>query len=33
MHYAMLYGALPFWAESEDEMIDKIINAPLKFDP
>lgn len=33
MFYAMLYGHLPFWGESEDEFIDKIINAPLKFDP
>ena len=32
MHYAMLYGHLPFWGESEEEFIDKIVNAPLKFD-
>jgi hypothetical protein len=32
MFYATLYGHLPFWGESEDEFIDKIINAPLKFD-
>jgi serine/threonine protein kinase len=32
MLYAMLYGHLPFWGESEDEFIDKITNAPLKFD-
>lgn len=32
MLYAMLYGHLPFWGDSEDEFIDKIINAPLKFD-
>jgi serine/threonine protein kinase len=30
--YAMLYGHLPFWGETEEEFIDKIINAPLKFD-
>lgn len=28
----MLYGHLPFWGETEDEFIEKIINAPLKFD-
>lgn len=28
----MLYGHLPFWGETEDEFIDKIINQPLKFD-
>lgn len=33
MQYAMLYGCLPFYGETEDEMIEKIINAPLKFDP
>ncbi len=32
MFYAMLYGRLPFWGENEDEFIDKITNAPLKFD-
>jgi hypothetical protein len=32
MHYAMLYGHLPFWGETEEEFIDKIVNAPLKFD-
>ena len=32
MFYATLYGHLPFWADSEDEFIDQIINAPLKFD-
>jgi len=32
MLYAMLYGHLPFWGDSEDEFIDKIINAPLRFD-
>ncbi len=33
MHYAMLFGRLPFWGETEDETINKIQNAPLKFDP
>jgi serine/threonine protein kinase len=33
MFYAMLYGTLPYWGESEDEFVDKIINNPLKFDP
>jgi hypothetical protein len=33
MFYAMLYGHLPFWGDSENEFIDKIINQPLKFDP
>jgi serine/threonine protein kinase len=33
MFYAMLYGRLPFWGDSEDEQIEKITNAPLKFDP
>lgn len=28
----MLYGHLPFWGESEDEFIEKIISAPLRFD-
>lgn len=32
MLYAMLYGHLPFWGDTEDEFIEKIINAPLKFD-
>lgn len=32
MYYAMLYGYLPFWGESEEEFIDKICNQPLKFD-
>lgn len=32
MHYAMLFGHLPFWGESEEEFIEKITNAPLKFD-
>lgn len=33
MLYAMLYGHLPFWGDSEDEFIERITNAPLKFDP
>jgi serine/threonine protein kinase len=32
MFYAMLYGHLPWWGETEDEFIEKIINNPLKFD-
>jgi MAP/microtubule affinity-regulating kinase len=32
MMYAMLYGHLPFWGDTEDEFIERIINAPLKFD-
>ena len=32
MMYAMLYGHLPFWGDTEDEFIDKITHAPLKFD-
>lgn len=32
MFYAMLYGHLPFWADTEDEFIEKIVNQPLKFD-
>ena len=32
MFYAMLYGHLPFWGDTEDEFIHKIINEPLKFD-
>ena len=31
MFYGMLYGTLPFFGETEDEIIDKIVNAPLKF--
>ena len=26
MFYAMLYGHLPFWGETEEEFIDKIIS-------
>jgi hypothetical protein len=33
MFYATLYGHLPFWADNEDDFIEQIINAPLKFDP
>ena len=33
MFYAMIYGHLPFWADTEDEFIDRILNAPLRFDP
>lgn len=33
MFYGMLYGTLPFFGETEDEIIDKIVNAPLKFPP
>ena len=32
MYYAMLFGHLPFWGETEEEFIDKIVSAPLKFD-
>ena len=32
MQYAMLYGHLPFWGDTEEEFIEKITNAPLKFD-
>ena len=31
MYYAMLFGNLPFWAETEDEFVNKIVNSPLKF--
>jgi serine/threonine protein kinase len=33
IYYAMLFGHLPFWGDTEDEFIEKIINAPLKFPP
>jgi serine/threonine protein kinase len=33
MFYGMLYGTLPFFGDTEDEIIEKIINAPLKFPP
>jgi len=33
MYYAMLYGHLPFWGDTEDDFIDKIITAPVKFSP
>lgn len=32
MFYAMLFGHLPFWGETEDEFIDKIINQALRFE-
>jgi hypothetical protein len=32
MQYAMLYGHLPFWGDSEEEFVEKITNQPLKFD-
>jgi len=32
MLYATLYGHLPFWGDTEEEFIEKIVNAPLKFD-
>lgn len=31
MFYAMLFGYLPFWGNTEEEFVDNIINAPLKF--
>jgi hypothetical protein len=31
MFYAMLFGKLPFFSSDEDEVIELIINAPLKF--
>lgn len=32
MFYAMLYGHLPFWGTTEEDFIEHIISAPLKFD-
>lgn len=32
MYYAMLYGKLPFYSQNDEEMINQITNAPLKFD-
>jgi serine/threonine protein kinase len=32
MIYAMLYGKLPFWGDSEEDFINKICTAPLKFE-
>ena len=32
MWYAMLYGTLPFFADKEEALIEKIKKAPLKFD-
>lgn len=29
----MLFGTLPFMGETENEQIERIINAPLKFPP
>lgn len=31
MFYSLLYGNLPFYGETEEEFIEKICNAPLKF--
>ena len=31
MFYTMLFGTLPFNGDTEEETIDKIVNAPLKF--
>ena len=31
MFYAMIYGYLPFWGDSEEDFANNIINAPLKF--
>ena len=31
MVYAMIYGNLPFWGDSEEEFIERIINNPVKF--
>jgi serine/threonine protein kinase len=31
MYYAILFGHLPFWGDSEEDFIDKIITAPVKF--
>ena len=33
MHYAMLYAKLPFYGDTEEEIIYKIQNAPIKFEP
>lgn len=32
MLYATLYGHLPFWGDTEEEFIEKIVNSPVKFD-
>ena len=32
MFYAMLYGTLPFFANTEEEMMNKIKKAPIKYD-
>ncbi len=31
MYYAILYGHLPFWGDTEEDFIDKIMHAPVKF--
>jgi serine/threonine protein kinase len=31
MFYAMLYGELPFWGETEDELVLNICKQPLRF--
>jgi serine/threonine protein kinase len=31
MFYAMLYGELPFWGETEDELVHNICKQPLRF--
>ena len=33
MFYSMLFGNLPFNGETENEQIERIINAPVKFPP
>ena len=33
MFYSMLYGTLPFNGDTEEDTIEKIINAPLRFPP
>ena len=32
MFYALLYGHLPFWADNEDDFIDRIVSQPVRFD-
>jgi len=32
MHYAMLFAKLPFFGDTEEEIINKIQNSPLKFE-
>lgn len=31
MYYGMLYGCLPFWGDTEEEFVEKIIKSPVKF--